>query len=103
EDGIRDKLVTGVQTCALPISGWTSVEPLGYGAAPPTRNWSAAAWYWRRRAACWPMACDSESGTEKPFSASLRAGSIASVSEIVQIGRASCRERVLGAEVVGRL
>src|SRR3989441_3465135 len=22
EDGIRDKLVTGVQTCALPISGW---------------------------------------------------------------------------------
>src|SRR3989441_3979267 len=24
EDGIRDKLVTGVQTCALPISGSTS-------------------------------------------------------------------------------
>src|SRR3989441_9369245 len=23
EDGIRDKLVTGVQTCALPISQWT--------------------------------------------------------------------------------
>src|SRR5205823_9435881 len=22
EDGIRDKLVTGVQTCALPISAW---------------------------------------------------------------------------------
>src|SRR5258708_31521508 len=22
EDGIRDDLVTGVQTCALPISGW---------------------------------------------------------------------------------
>src|SRR2546425_7181378 len=22
EDGIRDKLVTGVQTCALPISSW---------------------------------------------------------------------------------
>src|SRR3989441_1988955 len=22
EDGIRDKLVTGVQTCALPILGW---------------------------------------------------------------------------------
>src|SRR5205823_472008 len=27
EDGIRDKLVTGVQTCALPISG-ASVTPL---------------------------------------------------------------------------
>ncbi len=26
EDGIRDKLVTGVQTCALPISGkWISL------------------------------------------------------------------------------
>src|SRR6266545_5919356 len=36
EDGIRDKLVTGVQTCALPISGsvthwrsWTPVPPPG--------------------------------------------------------------------------
>src|SRR2546425_8915964 len=33
EDGIRDKLVTGVQTCALPISlapnrsSWTGSEP----------------------------------------------------------------------------
>src|SRR5205823_6940448 len=29
EDGIRDKLVTGVQTCALPISA---------GSAPPPRS-----------------------------------------------------------------
>src|SRR3989441_8094358 len=27
EDGIRDKLVTGVQTCALPISFWRSGNP----------------------------------------------------------------------------
>ena len=26
EDGIRDRLVTGVQTCALPISAWDSEE-----------------------------------------------------------------------------
>src|SRR5687767_15104561 len=26
EDGIRDKLVTGVQTCALPISAQTAIE-----------------------------------------------------------------------------
>src|SRR2546430_4571696 len=26
EDGIRDLTVTGVQTCALPISNWTSVD-----------------------------------------------------------------------------
>src|SRR3979490_1505500 len=31
EDGIRDKLVTGVQTCALPITG-TTAPP---GTAPP--------------------------------------------------------------------
>src|SRR2546425_687448 len=41
EDGIRDKLVTGVQTCALPISGWgpdlrdagLSSQRLGHGQA----------------------------------------------------------------------
>src|SRR5258708_24952834 len=27
EDGIRDDLVTGVQTCALPISGWMKENP----------------------------------------------------------------------------
>src|SRR5205823_8918659 len=32
EDGIRCKLVTGVQTCALPISE----KPLGEGGATPT-------------------------------------------------------------------
>src|SRR3989441_12242364 len=29
EDGIRDKLVTGVQTCALPISGQGGIERAG--------------------------------------------------------------------------
>src|SRR5207244_6461485 len=29
EDGIRDDLVTGVQTCALPISAWSSRNLLG--------------------------------------------------------------------------
>src|SRR5205823_10007326 len=35
EDGIRDKLVTGVQTCALPISRARSLPHLGppFGAA----------------------------------------------------------------------
>src|SRR5207249_5956474 len=27
EDGIRDRNVTGVQTCALPISSWSSSGP----------------------------------------------------------------------------
>src|SRR6266496_5461400 len=35
EDGIRDLYVTGVQTCALPISPWT-------------RTWSSCARNWNR-------------------------------------------------------
>src|SRR5258708_13592752 len=30
EDGIRDDLVTGVQTCALPIYGWTGSTIAGF-------------------------------------------------------------------------
>src|SRR3989441_7131515 len=33
EDGIRDKLVTGVQTCALPISDPSDLHP-AHGRAP---------------------------------------------------------------------
>src|SRR6266404_2088197 len=49
EDGIRDKLVTGVQTCALPISWyWTrciaelGAEPIQLGQAYQDRYLSAA-------------------------------------------------------------
>src|SRR5205823_10291426 len=35
EDGIRDKLVTGVQTCALPISGARAPAREGAGARAP--------------------------------------------------------------------
>src|SRR3712207_7081484 len=41
EDGIRDIGVTGVQTCALPISdhpGSPRLEPTDVGAQPPTRQ-----------------------------------------------------------------
>src|ERR1041384_8478174 len=38
EEGIRDKLVTGVQTCALPISDRnTALEPVQQSAVPQTR------------------------------------------------------------------
>src|SRR5207244_7077668 len=44
EDGIRDDLVTGVQTCALPIYGATSVTEIQkrvkeYAAAHPKEPW----------------------------------------------------------------
>src|SRR5207247_4462210 len=34
EDGIRDPLVTGVQTCALPISGFSPAGARGCGPPP---------------------------------------------------------------------
>src|SRR6266436_9043102 len=40
EDGIRDVAVTGVQTCALPISGTGTVEDRRHG--DPTRGRAAA-------------------------------------------------------------
>src|SRR2546425_7239764 len=42
EDGIRDKLVTGVQTCALPISGAApeAAPPAPSPAAPDTGGFS---------------------------------------------------------------
>src|SRR2546425_10103644 len=39
EDGIRDKLVTGVQTCALPISNADYAAYLESTGAPPPAFW----------------------------------------------------------------
>src|SRR5699024_5060786 len=76
EDGIRDRNVTGVQTCALPISGTrrpgspvekrsrllTRGKPsmgvslqLGEGVLPPTMKL-------RRVAVCWQVSCGKSSG-----------------------------------------
>src|SRR2546425_6480723 len=38
EDGIRDKLVTGVQTCALPIYVLVTLQPLTGGAGKAQRR-----------------------------------------------------------------
>src|SRR5437870_13359235 len=74
EDGIRDGHVTGVQTCALPISVTASNEWLSSprASASPTRN--------SRRA------------RTSGGSASARRRASA-----IKIGRASCRERGEGA------
>src|SRR2546423_8890374 len=45
EDGIRDKLVTGVQTCALPISAATrtaAAQAAAKGLSEAARRWQAA-------------------------------------------------------------
>src|SRR5262249_59754299 len=76
EDGIRDGSVTGVQTCALPIS-----------AAAPTSRWSSSV----KAAPSLPCLSNSSSTTWTP---GATASGAASSEERPQIGRASCRERV---------
>src|SRR5205085_7053847 len=88
EDGIRDLTVTGVQTCALPISlRPISTEPvkkillaLDLASASPT---APPPWTTRTRPSGRP-----------PFSKTRRIASPSSGVRLAEIGRASCRERV---------
>src|SRR5438552_11266166 len=79
EDGIRDDLVTGVQTCALPIFVDCQVR--------------SAATQWRSR-----------TGQEERNGFGLAPAEITRISvEVPEIGRASCRERVWMSVVVGAM
>src|SRR5205823_8202832 len=92
EDGIRDKLVTGVQTCALPI--WRARG----GTAPGDRPRCTG----RRRRDGAPRPRSARSGTPRSAgrgTACPRARRSAWRSRACrEIGRASCRER---GEIVG--
>src|SRR5947208_6871431 len=82
EDGIRDDLVTGVQTCALPISGGHTERrsrPVRRGVPHGAR---------RARSQAGPCLRAGAGG-----SARRRRGMVRH-REPHQIGRASCRERV---------
>src|SRR5205823_8433886 len=103
EDGIRDKLVTGVQTCALPI--YPSAHSIQHAAArephAPHAIHAAASPPAPAVAACLPSYPRSplESGAmPRP---DMTAPEVAADSEI---GRASCRERgwVWGGEGAGQ-
>src|SRR5262249_59009006 len=86
EDGIRDWSVTGVQTCALPISpvGRDRGAASGDGTAPPFCARSAALVVGRVGPAA------ARSGCSEP---AFQRG------EVLEIGRASCRERGWKREV----
>src|SRR2546425_5150649 len=83
EDGIRDKLVTGVQTCALPICGG-----VGGGVAGGIRSENPS--YHPDRAGI------GKSGDVVHDRAEIGVGTRSDKLEAldVEIGRASCRERV---------
>src|SRR2546421_4912851 len=83
EDGIRDLIVTGVQTCALPISIPTSVVTCAGAAGMSSQGGLVA----------------SSTGAPRSGAAPRRSPMYTcpcQVSEAtqLQIGRASCRERV---------
>src|SRR5256885_6735831 len=81
EDGIRDYKVTGVQTCALPISRANRRPAAAAGAAPPGHRAAT------RLGASWPAPCPDPDGATGPRRRSRPAAARA------EIGRASWRER----------
>src|SRR5438105_12529230 len=83
EDGIRDPLVTGVQTCALPIS-WVNTSVGG----PPTLVFTQASPI--------TVTCAEDDTTIPKLKLVNDSVQIAAVfnDTMQEIGRASCRERV---------
>src|SRR5205807_5676256 len=94
EDGIRDYKVTGVQTCALPISPSSLANP---PVVEPSEPASAVA---RRIAqACFTMSsrhCQARGRRGVPARAGKSTRRVGGMARR-QIGRASCRERVESA------
>src|SRR5438067_4046703 len=88
EDGIRDRNVTGVQTCALPIYLWGATLAL----------LSVASLAWSPLLVAVPMLV-----ATLAVSLALAAAGAGGTSSVVEIGRASCREKVWVSEVDGSL
>src|SRR2546427_6142884 len=83
EDGIRDLTVTGVQTCALPISTTTAATPNATAPGPTQGRRPGRATI--PRATLVAVSSGRSSVTAE--------GSVAARAR-TEIGRASCRERV---------
>src|SRR5256886_8291666 len=83
EDGIRDLTVTGVQTCALPIY-----------AGPGDSDEAEGNHRERDRAECLRQGAAEDRSHDEPGSEDDRVNSERGSRHGVQIGRASCRERV---------
>src|SRR5437870_11540605 len=92
EDGIRDGHVTGVQTCALPISFAVRRD-----VAPDCERI-----FWRRSSAISSPFPPAALRYATPPPAAVPVPVLARIRPLQQIGRASCRERVLvGVGAVG--
>src|SRR5207248_7181281 len=99
-DGIRDRTVTGVQTCALPISrtsAWAMVSLMVFMRLPQESCETLSA-----QAA--PAIREEAEPIRHLLHGSLISDApleprLGGIREDAEIGRASCRERVEGAEV----
>src|SRR5207249_8568326 len=97
EDGIRDRNVTGVQTCALPILGGRSQEldPRRNGGLPVTQLLAG-------RLMTLPPFTRVPERFVRECARALRKVADAAAAAGGQIGRASCRERGERSEGAGR-
>src|SRR5207248_4551396 len=96
EDGIRDRTVTGVQTCALPIFSISWPERSGKLVAV-----SGAAWSSSPSEPAGSGAATARFGVDVAFATSAVPASALWVFldlRLLKIGRASCRERVSSSE-----
>src|SRR5205823_8187098 len=92
EDGIRDKLVTGVQTCALPISGTYINHNHFAGLLELTLPFAAACVFYFFQ--LWSESRRNMVRRRVPASAGSAGVLCVFYSFVLEIGRASCRERV---------
>src|SRR5690606_39692869 len=93
EDGIRDFHVTGVQTCALPISRRRTFMRIGIvGAGAMARIHGAA---WNKLPVTLAGCYDRHPERAAAYCQEFGGQPYASLAELLaKIGRASCRERV---------
>src|SRR5260221_5006179 len=92
EDGMRDRCVTGVQTCALPISGIPSTsDPAVVGGVNPKKAGSEVDGIPVFATVAEAMAA---TGADVTVIFVPPAFAKSAVIEAIEIGRASCRERV---------
>src|SRR5207247_8472791 len=96
EDGIRDPLVTGVQTCALPIS---NTPPTPGHVFQVTCAASCASFTWANKTGNLPDIPVDSIIVNPNNGQQVFAGSDWGVYYTNEIGRASCRERVHNAVV----
>src|SRR5207248_7480352 len=90
EDGIRDRTVTGVQTCALPI--WRTVMGLSRFEGRGSTRFNRAAGV---------LAEDNQRAANQRVAVRARKAERLFIKPFHEIGRASCRERVKISEGSG--